>query len=91
MSHKERTRARILDEAAKAMRENGADGIGVAGLLNLHPEGDDPARPFEEPVSCEEHSLFLAHTPERDRPEQERERGERQPGNARGPARRVAD
>ncbi len=30
---KERTRARILDEAAKAMREKGADGIGVAALM----------------------------------------------------------
>ena len=30
---KERTRARILDEAAKAMREHGSDGIGVAALM----------------------------------------------------------
>lgn len=30
---KERTRARILNEAAKAMREKGADGIGVAALM----------------------------------------------------------
>jgi TetR/AcrR family transcriptional regulator, transcriptional repressor for nem operon len=30
---KERTRARILDEAAKAMREKGANGIGVAALM----------------------------------------------------------
>jgi TetR/AcrR family transcriptional regulator, transcriptional repressor for nem operon len=30
---KARTRARILDEAAKAMREKGADGIGVAALM----------------------------------------------------------
>lgn len=30
---KERTRARILDEAAKAMRERGSDGIGVAALM----------------------------------------------------------
>ncbi len=33
LSHKERTRARILDEAAKAMREHGFDGIGVAALM----------------------------------------------------------
>ncbi|NKJ42282.1 TetR/AcrR family transcriptional regulator [Novosphingobium sp. SG720] len=33
MTPKERTRARILDEAAKAMREKGADGIGVAALM----------------------------------------------------------
>ena len=30
---KDRTRARILDEAAAAMREHGADGIGVAALM----------------------------------------------------------
>jgi TetR/AcrR family transcriptional repressor of nem operon len=33
LSHKERTRARILDEAARAMREAGAEGIGVAALM----------------------------------------------------------
>lgn len=33
MTHKERTRARILDEAAKAMRERGSEGIGVAALM----------------------------------------------------------
>jgi len=33
MTHKERTRARILDEAAKAMREHGSEGIGVAALM----------------------------------------------------------
>jgi TetR/AcrR family transcriptional repressor of nem operon len=32
-SHKERTRARILDEAAKALRESGAEGISVAALM----------------------------------------------------------
>ncbi len=32
-THKERTRARILDEAAKAMREHGSEGIGVAALM----------------------------------------------------------
>lgn len=35
LSHKERTRARILEEAAKAMREHGTDGIGVAALMKL--------------------------------------------------------
>ncbi len=33
LSHKERTRARILDEAAGAMRASGADGISVAALM----------------------------------------------------------
>lgn len=33
LSHKERTRARILEEAAKAMREHGTDGIGVAAMM----------------------------------------------------------
>jgi TetR/AcrR family transcriptional repressor of nem operon len=33
LSHKERTRTRILDESAKAMREHGFDGIGVAALM----------------------------------------------------------
>jgi TetR/AcrR family transcriptional repressor of nem operon len=33
MTQKDRTRARILDEAAKAMREHGSDGIGVAALM----------------------------------------------------------
>jgi len=33
MTTKERTRARILDEAAKAMREHGSSGIGVAALM----------------------------------------------------------
>jgi TetR/AcrR family transcriptional regulator, transcriptional repressor for nem operon len=33
LTAKERTRARILDEAAKAMREDGWDGIGVAALM----------------------------------------------------------
>jgi TetR/AcrR family transcriptional repressor of nem operon len=33
MSHKERTRARILDEAAKALRAEGIGGIGVADLM----------------------------------------------------------
>jgi TetR/AcrR family transcriptional repressor of nem operon len=33
MTHKERTRARILDEAAQAMREHGHAGIGVASLM----------------------------------------------------------
>ncbi|PSJ38457.1 TetR/AcrR family transcriptional regulator [Allosphingosinicella deserti] len=33
VSHKERTRARILDEAAKAMRTHGSEGIGVAALM----------------------------------------------------------
>jgi len=32
-THKDRTRARILDEAAKALREHGHDGIGVAALM----------------------------------------------------------
>jgi TetR/AcrR family transcriptional repressor of nem operon len=32
-SHKERTRARIVDEAAKAMREHGSEGMGVAALM----------------------------------------------------------
>jgi TetR/AcrR family transcriptional repressor of nem operon len=32
-TQKERTRVRILDEAAKAMREHGPDGIGVAALM----------------------------------------------------------
>jgi len=32
-THKERTRARILDEAASAMRTHGPDGIGVAALM----------------------------------------------------------
>lgn len=32
-THKDRTRARILDEAAKAMRESGTEGIGVAALM----------------------------------------------------------
>lgn len=32
-THKERTRARILDEAATVMRERGIDGIGVAALM----------------------------------------------------------
>jgi TetR/AcrR family transcriptional repressor of nem operon len=32
-THKERTRARILTEAAKAMREHGHEGIGVAELM----------------------------------------------------------
>jgi TetR/AcrR family transcriptional repressor of nem operon len=32
-THKDRTRARILDEAAKAMREHGHEGIGVANLM----------------------------------------------------------
>lgn len=34
-THKERTRARILDEAAKAMRLHGTEGIGVAALMKL--------------------------------------------------------
>jgi TetR/AcrR family transcriptional repressor of nem operon len=33
LTHKQRTRARILDEAAKALREHGHDGIGVAQLM----------------------------------------------------------
>jgi TetR/AcrR family transcriptional repressor of nem operon len=33
MSQKERTRDRILDEAAKAMRQHGSNGIGVAALM----------------------------------------------------------
>ncbi|MFL0418190.1 TetR/AcrR family transcriptional regulator [Sphingomonas sp. 179-I 2A4 NHS] len=33
MTAKDRTRARILDEAASAMRERGSDGIGVAALM----------------------------------------------------------
>jgi TetR/AcrR family transcriptional repressor of nem operon len=33
LSHKERTRARILEEAASAMRESGPDGISVAALM----------------------------------------------------------
>jgi TetR/AcrR family transcriptional repressor of nem operon len=33
LTHKERTRARILDEAAKAMRAQGSEGIGVAALM----------------------------------------------------------
>jgi len=33
LTHKERTRARILDEAAKAMRAEGHEGIGVADLM----------------------------------------------------------
>lgn len=32
-THKERTRARILDEAAKALREHGHQGVGVAALM----------------------------------------------------------
>jgi TetR/AcrR family transcriptional repressor of nem operon len=34
-THKERTRARILDEAAKALREHGHEGVGVAALMKL--------------------------------------------------------
>lgn len=34
-THKERTRARILDEAAKALRKHGHEGIGVAALMKL--------------------------------------------------------
>lgn len=33
LSHKERTRARILDEAARAIREHGSEGVGVAALM----------------------------------------------------------
>jgi TetR/AcrR family transcriptional repressor of nem operon len=33
ISHKEKTRARILDVAAEALREHGADGISVANLM----------------------------------------------------------
>jgi len=33
LSHKERTRARILDEAAAALRQEGISGIGVADLM----------------------------------------------------------
>jgi Transcriptional regulator len=33
MSHKERTRTRIIDEAAKALRTEGLTGIGVADLM----------------------------------------------------------
>jgi TetR/AcrR family transcriptional repressor of nem operon len=33
LSHKQRTRARILDEAAKAMREHGFDGVSVATVM----------------------------------------------------------
>jgi TetR/AcrR family transcriptional repressor of nem operon len=33
LSHKERTRARILEEAASAMRTSGAEGISVAALM----------------------------------------------------------
>jgi TetR/AcrR family transcriptional repressor of nem operon len=33
LSHKERTRARIIEEAAKAMRQYGPEGIGVAALM----------------------------------------------------------
>ena len=33
LSHKERTRARILEEAAGAMRASGSDGISVAALM----------------------------------------------------------
>ena len=33
LTHKERTHARILEEAASAMRLHGADGISVAGLM----------------------------------------------------------
>lgn len=33
-NHKERTRARILEEAAKAIRERGFEGIGIASLMN---------------------------------------------------------
>ena len=33
LTQKDRTRARILDEAAKAMREHGVDGVGVAALM----------------------------------------------------------
>ena len=33
LTQKDRTRARILDEAAAAMREHGVGGIGVAGLM----------------------------------------------------------
>ena len=32
-AHKQRTRSRILDEAAKAMREHGHEGISVANLM----------------------------------------------------------
>ena len=32
-TQKERTRARILDEPARAMREHGSDEIGVASLM----------------------------------------------------------
>ena len=31
--HKEKTRKRVLGEAAKAIRENGPEGIGVAGIM----------------------------------------------------------
>jgi len=34
-THKARTRARILDEAAKALREHGHEGVGVAALMKL--------------------------------------------------------
>ena len=33
LSHKERTRARIIEEAAKAIRQHGPEGIGVAALM----------------------------------------------------------
>ena len=33
LSHKEKTRARILDEAAKALRASGTEGISVAALM----------------------------------------------------------
>jgi TetR/AcrR family transcriptional repressor of nem operon len=32
-AHKERTRTRILDEAAQALRAHGTDGVSVAGLM----------------------------------------------------------
>jgi len=32
-AHKEKTRARILDEAAMALRQSGTDGVSVAGLM----------------------------------------------------------
>jgi TetR/AcrR family transcriptional repressor of nem operon len=34
ITHKERTRARILDEAAKALRERGHEAIGVVDVMN---------------------------------------------------------
>jgi TetR/AcrR family transcriptional repressor of nem operon len=50
-AHKERTRARILDEAAQALRMHGTDGVSVAGLMKR---------------AGLTHGGFYAHFPSRD-------------------------